>query len=467
MDNLKSEIFKYFEEKKILLLGFARSNKAVSKLLDECEINFDVADEKLIDIESFKNSKVSFLFGEKYLDKISDYDVIFRSPGIKYNDKMKEALKKGVEFTSEISLFFKFCRSKNIFAITGSDGKTTSSNMIYEMLKKSGKRVFIGGNIGIPIISHIFDISENDFVVLELSSFQLFDSKIKPKVAVITNISENHLDWHSNFDEYLKSKMNISRYQDKEDTLILNYDDKFSNYIVGQVSSSVRFFSMKNKITSGCSLRDHNIYFSDGKNEKMVINIDRIKIPGMHNIENFMSAISACFDYVKIDDIRFVCENFSGVEHRIEFVCEINGVKYFDDSIASSPTRVIKGALSVFTRNIILIAGGYDKKLDFNELADHVCKKVKVLILMGQTADKIRDCVLKSRVKTKPKIFKVDSMKEAVYVSYRNSSRNDVILLSPSCASFGMYKNFEERGNDFKNCVLDLKNSIWGVIVSK
>ncbi len=460
MDNLKSEIFKYFEGKKILLLGFARSNRAVSKLFDECEINFDVADEKLIDIGSFRNSKVDFFFGEKYLDAISNYDAVFRSPGIKYNNKMKEALKKGVEFTSEISLFFRFCKSKNIFAVTGSDGKTTSSNMIYEMLKKSGKRVFIGGNIGIPIISYIFDILENDFVILELSSFQLFDSKIKPKVAVVTNISENHLDWHSNFDEYLESKMNVFRYQDKEDTLILNYDDKFSSYIGKQVSPNVRFFSTKNKISNGCFLRDHSIYFSDGKNENIIINIDKLKIPGTHNVENFMSAISACFDYVRIDDIRFVCENFSGVEHRIEFVREINGVRYFDDSIASSPTRVIKGALSVFTKNIILIAGGYDKKLDFHELADQICKKVKVLILMGQTADKIKDCVLKSRVKTKPKIFKVDSMKEAVWFSYRNSSQNDVVLLSPSCASFGMYKNFEERGNDFKNCVLNLKNSV-------
>ena len=462
MGILKYKIFRFFDKKKILLLGFARSNKAIADILDECKISFDIADKdkNSVSDEQFKNSKFKLFFGENYLDNILSYDIIFRSPGIKYNEKMKEAKNRNIEFTSEIAFFCQFCKSKNIFAVTGSDGKTTSSNIIYEILKKSGKNVFIGGNIGTPIVSNLFDISENDFVVLELSSFQLFDSKIKPSVAVVTNISENHLDWHSDFDEYLESKINVSRCQDNKDVLILNYDNRFSKYIDKKVSSEVRFFSIKNKIPHGCFIDNENIYFSDGKNEEKIINKNEIKIPGMHNVENFMSAISACFDYVNLDDIRFVCRHFSGVEHRIEFVCEINGVKYFNDSIASSPTRVMKGALSIFTKDVILVAGGYDKKLDFSELADHICKKVKVLILMGQTADKIEDCVLKSGIIMKPKIFKVNSMKEAVLLSYRNSSQNDVVLLSPSCASFGMYKNFEERGSDFKNCVLNLENKI-------
>lgn len=459
---LKDEIFKYFKGKKISLLGFGRSNYSISKIFDKCGIDFKILDktDRFDKINEFKNSKVEYLFGEDYLSDISNCDIVFRSPGIKYNDEMKNAVKNGVKFTSEISFFYKFCRSKNIFAITGSDGKTTSSNIIYEILKKSGKKVFLGGNVGIPVSSYIFEILKDDFIVLELSSFQLFDCKIRAKVSLITNISENHLDWHTNFEEYTNTKSNIFKNQNYDDLLVLNYDDKYSSYMKNKAKSKIRFFSLKNKLSNGTFLDDNQICFSENGNMFEVIDINNIKIPGMHNVENFMSAISCCFDFVSIDDIRYVCKNFSGVKHRIEFVSEINGVKYFDDSIASTPNRVIKGSLSLFKNNIILIAGGYDKKLDFKEFADCVCKKVKSLILMGQTANKIEKCVLESNVKTKPKIVKVSSMYEAVLESYRNSSQNDVVLLSPSCASFGMYNDFEERGNDFKKCVLKLKNSV-------
>lgn len=457
---LKKEITKYLENKKIGLIGFGRSNYAVAKILDKYNIDFKVFDkndcsEKL---HEFKNSKIEYSFGDNYLDKIN-CDILVRSPVVKYSSEIYEAIKNGTEIVSEMSLFLKFCKSKNIFAITGSDGKTTSSNIIYELLKKSGKKVFLGGNIGLPMISKLFEISEDDYVVIELSSFQLFDCKIKPKIASITNISENHLDWHKDFNDYLESKTNIVKYQDENDLLVLNYDNEFSDYIKNKSKAKIRYFSSKSKLSNGCFLDKNEIVFAENNKILNIIDKNEIKIPGMHNVENFLLSISSCFDFVNIDDIRYVCKNFSGVNHRIKFINEIDGVKYFNDSIASTPTRVIKGAFSVFDKNIILIAGGYDKKLDFHEFADYICKKVKVLVLIGQTANRIEECVLKSKISSKPKIFKVNSMREAVSVCYRNSIKNDVVLLSPACASFGMYKDFEERGNDFKNCVNELKNN--------
>ena len=459
---MEKEIINYLGKKKIGLIGFGRSNYAVAEILDKYNINFKVFDknDSSDKLHEFKNSKIEYSFGDSYLDKI-DCDILIRSPVVKYNDKIYEAIKNGTEISSEISLFLKFCRSKNIFAITGSDGKTTSSNIIYELLKKSGKKVFLGGNIGLPMISKLFDISKNDYVVIELSSFQLFDCKIKPKISSITNISENHLDWHKDFNDYLDSKTNIVKYQDENDLLVLNYDNKFSDYIKNKSKAKVRYFSLKNKISNGCFLDNDEIVFADNYKFSHIIGKSEIKIPGIHNIENFLLSISSCFDFVSINDIRYVCKNFSGVNHRIKFVDEINGVKYFNDSIASTPTRVVKGAFSVFDKNIVLIAGGYDKKLDFYEFAEYVCKKVKILVLMGQTSNKIEECVLKSQIPSKPKIFKVNSMKEAVSVCYRNSIKNDVVLLSPACASFGMYKDFEERGNDFKNCVEELKQKFF------
>ena len=459
---MKNKLIEYLENKKISLIGFGRSNYEIAKILDKYGIGFKVLDkndcsEKL---HEFKNSKVEYSFGDSYLDKI-DCDILIRSPVVKYSDKIYDAIKNGTKVLSEMSLFVEFCKSKNIFAITGSDGKTTSSNIVYELLKRSGKKVFIGGNIGIPMISKIFEIGENDYVVIELSSFQLFDCKIKPKIASITNISENHLDWHKDFNDYLDSKCNIVKYQDENDLLVLNYDNEFSDYIKNKSKAKIRFFSSKSRVSNGCFLDNDEIIFSENGKLTNIINRNEIKIKGMHNVENFLLSISSCFDFVRLDDIKYVCRNFSGVNHRIKFISEINGVKYFNDSIASSPTRVIKGALSVFDKNIILIAGGYDKKLDFHELADQICKKVKILVLMGQTADQIKDSVLKSEVSIKPKIFKVNSMKEAVSVCYRNSIKNDVVLLSPACASFGMYKDFEERGNDFKNCVDKIKQNIY------
>lgn len=447
-------IYDYLKNKKIILLGFGKSNLAIANILDDLRINFEIRDKKdCSDKLNFKNSKVNHIFGENY-SKNLDCDIIFRSPGIRPDiEGINLAVQKGAILSSEIDLFMQFCPSKNVFVVTGSDGKSTTTSLIYEILKSSGKNVFLGGNIGISIISQLDKISHNSYVVLELSSFQLIHSNINPKIAVISNISENHLDWHLSFDEYISSKFNI--FKNNPELLVINDDDSILNKLK---VSNIRSFSLNNKVENGCYLnKNGDIIFSDHGEESKIINCQDIKIPGIHNIYNYMASISACFDFVSIDDIKHVAQNFTGLSHRIEFVDEINGVKYYNDSIASTPNRVIKGSLSVFQDNIVLIAGGYDKHLEFDKFADVVCNKVKVIILTGQTSDKIEKCINNSNFVKKPKIFKANSMVDAVNLARSNSVANDIVLLSPACASFGMYNNFEERGMDFKRCVLNLR----------
>lgn len=459
LNYLKNKMIKYLEGKKIVLLGFGKSNKAVASILDEFGIDFQIRDKNDCseEISNFKNSKVNFICGEKYLQNLG-FDIIFVSPGIRPDlPEFDNSLKKGAASSSEIDFFLKFCPTKNLIAVTGSDGKSTTTSLIYEILKKSGKEVFIGGNIGIPIISQIEQMSSDSYVVLELSSFQLMSCNINPKIAIITNISENHLDWHKNFEEYIDSKFKIFRNQGKNDVLVCNFDNEFFKKICSSCKSEIRKFSLKSVVDNGCYLDNDDIIFSKNKIKRIVLNKNDIAIPGNHNVENFMAAILSCIDFVSVDDIKWVAENFKGLEHRIEFVDEINEVKYYNDSIASSPTRVVNGSLSVFHENIILIAGGYDKNLDFTNFAKIVCDKVRILILIGQAAGKIEESIISVSAERKPKIFRSNSMVDAVNLAYCNSLKNDVVLLSPACASFGMYKNFEERGNDFKKCVLNLR----------
>lgn len=447
-------IYDYLKNKKIILLGFGKSNSAIANVLDDLKINFEIRDKNNCSNKlNFKNSKVNHIFGENYSENL-DCDIIFRSPGIRPDiEGINLAVRNGAILSSEIDLFMKFCPSKNIFAVTGSDGKSTTTSIIYEILKSSGKNVFLGGNIGTPIISQLNKISSDSYVVLELSSFQLMDLNINPKIAIISNISENHLDWHINFNEYVSSKFNI--FKNNPELLVINEDDSILNKLKG---SNIRSFSLNNKVENGCYLNENkDIIFSNHGKRSKIINCKDIKVPGIHNIYNYMASISACFDFVSIDDIKYVAQNFSGLNHRIEFIDEINGVKYYNDSIASTPNRVIKGSLSVFQDNIILIAGGYDKHLEFDKFADIVCNKAKVIILIGQTSDKIEKCINNSSFVKKPKIFKASSMADAVNLAKSNSVKNDIVLLSPACASFGMYNNFEERGMDFKKCVLNLR----------
>ena len=458
-----NKIFEFLRSKRICLLGLGKSNMAIASILNNLNIDFEVRDKSDCSdkLNQFTNSKIKKIFFENYLIDI-DSDIIFISPGIRPDLKeLKLVVNNGAILSSEIDLFLRFCPTKNIFAITGSDGKSTTSSLIYELLKKSGKDVFLGGNIGIPIISQIENMSSDSYVVLELSSFQLMNLVINPKVAIITNLSENHLDWHLDFDEYINSKFNIFKNQSRDNLIVINHDDEISNKVFNICKSKIREFSLDFHVNNGCFVEENgDIVFANNGQERKIVNKQILNLLGNHNLENFLASISACIDYIDINSVECVAKKFTGLEHRIEFVDEINCVKYYNDSIASTPTRVMRGALSIFQNNIILIAGGYDKHLSFEKFAKFICGKVKLLILIGQTSEKIEKCINDLQFDVKPIIFKSNSMSDAVKLASLKSSKGDIVILSPACASFGMYRNFEERGNDFKNCVLNLKKEV-------
>lgn len=459
--NKTQRFFEGLKSSKVAFIGTGVSHTELIRLFLQKEISVTVLDRKTkeqYDPELYAelaSRGVSFVLGDGYLDSLTDYDVVYRTPGMYYNNpKLIEARSKGVIITSEMESFFQLCPCK-IYAVTGSDGKTTTTTLISEMLKAEGYKVWLGGNIGKALLPRIESISETDAAVVELSSFQLISMRESPDVAVITNISPNHLDVHGTMDEYIASKCNILDHQNAFSRTVLNEDNaetmKLSDHVRGRLSG----FSRLHPVAVGAYLDENRtLCYSNGRRRVKIIPADRIKIPGEHNIENYLAAISAVWGDVSVDSICRVARHFSGVEHRIEFVRELDGVKYYNDSIASSPTRVIAG-LKSFGRKIIVIAGGYDKKIPFEPLAEPVNQFVKVLILMGATAEKIEKAVTETPFYNPDelKIVHAANMTEAVKLARENAAEGDVVSLSPACASFDMYPNFEARGRDYKSIV--------------
>lgn len=453
------------KSKKIMFYGIGRSNLPFIKMLTEENISVIVYDEKppeYIDENILKNllnnQNVSLRLADKSVWD-ENIDIIIRSPGVNFlSENIIKARKKGIVVTSEMEIFFDICPCK-IIGVTGSDGKTTVTTLISEFLKSADKTVFVGGNIGKPLLPEIKNIKKEDFAVVELSSFQLISMRKSPDISVITNISPNHLDVHKDMDEYTNAKQQIISHQNAFSTSVLNYDNPETKCMAEKVRGKVLFFSTKEKLQFGAWIDENkDIIVSEFGKDNKIINLSDIKIPGMHNVENYMAAICAVKNLVSNKNIKNVANNFSGVEHRIEFVKSINGVSFYNDSIASSPTRVIRGALSLFDKRIILIAGGRGKKVSFAELAEKINDKVSVLVLMGPAASKIENDVIKSKNYSKEKlsIIHANSMNEAVQAAFNNSKSGDIILLSPACTSFDSYKNFEERGKDFKKIVNNL-----------
>lgn len=451
--------FNSIKGKKVAFYGIGKSNLPLIKMFSEKGAKVTACDLKneceLFDIiKRLKPYNIQFKLGKEYLNNL-DFDIIFRSPGLKfYTPELIEAKNSGTIVTSEMEVFFDLCPCK-IIGVTGSDGKTTTTSIIAEILKHSGKKVHLGGNIGTPLLPKIESVNEDDVAVVELSSFQLISMRKSPDIAVVTNVSPNHLDIHKDMSEYIESKKNIILHQNAFSKTILNLDNEITKQFKDNVRGLPLFFSSKNKCDNGTYIQKNNIYFSKNGQSIPVLNISDIRIPGRHNLENYMAAICATFDDVNIDSIKTVAKNFAGVEHRTEFVREVNGVKYYNDSIASSPTRTICGTLSLFNQKIILISGGYDKKIPFDTLGSVIAEKVKVLILMGQTANKIRDAVINSSKFSSDqlKIVLVKNMQQAVLVAQENAIAGDIVALSPSCASFDLYKDFMERGRHFKEVV--------------
>ena len=405
-----------------------------------------------------KEYGAELILGEDYLSNIQA-DIVFRSPGTPfYKEELCKLRENGTVLTSEMEVFFDLCPC-NTIAVTGSDGKTTTTTIISEMLKAAGKTVHLGGNIGKPLLPEIETIGKDDWAVVELSSFQLISMRKSPDVAVVTNLAPNHLDIHKDMQEYIDSKKNIVLHQNAFSKAVLNLDNDIANSFSENVRGQLAKFSVKEKLFNGAYLDGAKIVYSDFGKVTEVMDYRDIKIPGMHNVENYLAAISAVWGIVDKETIVGVAKTFGGVAHRAEFVREFNGVKYYNDSIASSPTRTALGTLSLYDEKIIIIAGGYDKHIPYEPLGPVINNKVKVLILLGDTAPKIEAAVKSAENYSADaiKIINVTNMEEAVAAAAENAQKGDIVSLSPASASFGLYKNFEERGNHFKAIVNGLE----------
>lgn len=454
------EFNRNLENKKVLILGIGVSNLPLVDYLYKNKAQVCIHDVKKIDqldeniVSLINKYNISNVLGSNYLDDISGFDIIFRSPSILPSlPQLEQEIKKGVLVTTEIEMLMKLIPSK-IIGITGSDGKTTTTTLIAKCLEANGYKVFLGGNIGIPLFTKAEKMTKDDIVVLELSSFQLMGMDISPNISVVTNITPNHLNIHKDMNEYILSKRRIIDSQSKDDICVLNYNDEIVKNFEKTATSEVRYFSRYDNLENGFVVKDNAIYeVKNGKYSKIIDTKD-IKLRGLHNYENICTALSAIKDMIDFDKTVEVLKTFNGVEHRLELVREINGVKWYNDSVSSSPTRTIAG-LNSYDERITLIAGGYDKNIDYDIIGMPIVEKVNNLILMGDTKDKIYNATVKAENKLNKKINKyiVTSLEEAVNKAYEVTEKEEIVLFSPASASFDMFKNFADRGEKFKNIV--------------
>ena len=461
MNNDIEMFFTGIEGKKVALCGLGGSNLPLAEILAGYGVKVygcDSRDERTLGEKArvLRSQGVTLRLGESYLDDLSEMDVIFRTPGMRFHtQQLKQARENGVIVTSEMEVFFELCPCK-IFAITGSDGKTTTTTIIAKMLEAAGKKVHLGGNIGTPLLPKLKNIDKHDAAVVELSSFQLISMRQSPDVAVVTNLAPNHLDVHKDMAEYIDAKKNILLHQGAFSRAVLNLDNEITRGFSSFTRGDTMFFSRQQKCTRGAWVsQDGMICISEGGCTTEIMHTYEILLPGKHNLENYLAAITALWGWVPPVCMRDVAKSFAGVAHRSEFMREVNGVKYYNDSIASSPTRAASGTLSLYRQKIIMIAGGYDKKLPFDELGPVIVDKVKTLILMGDTADKIEKAVQSASAYApgNPQIIRVSCMEEAVRAASENALAGDIVSLCPACASFDLYPNFEARGNHFRELV--------------
>ena len=479
--NIKLEEFeKYIYNKKVAIIGIGVSNKPLLDYFYKLGAKVTVFDNKKleqIDLEireKLIKYSFEFSFGDNCLEKLKGFNIIFRSPSCRPDKpEILEELKRGAILTSEIEMLMELCPGI-IIGITGSDGKTTTTSLIYEIIKQNGYECYLGGNIGIPLFTKVHEMTQNSIVVLELSSFQLMNMKISPNISIITNVSPNHLDIHKSYDEYINAKKNIFLHQNEDDVVVLNYDNEITKNFAKEANGKIVFFSRKERLDDGVICDNGILKICEDKLRRHVLITKDLKLRGNNNIENVCAAISATKDLVPIDNIVKTIKDFKGVEHRLEFVREINGVKWYNDSIGTSPTRTIAG-LNSFDENIVLIAGGYDKHLDYSPIAKPIIDNVRVLILMGATANKIREAVeselkkendnQKNNIDSREQnyihnkkliIYDCKTLNECIQIAKMIAIKGEVVLFSPASASFDMFKNFEERGNKFKEIVLNL-----------
>ena len=447
--------FTALQGKRIIVLGLGVSNRPLVRLMLRygCTVvGCDRTPREKLDEEVLELERLGceLRLGDTYLDNLAG-DMVFRTPGMHPDNPALNALRaSGAEVTSEMDVFFKLCPCTTI-AVTGSDGKTTTTTLIAEMLKAAGKTVWLGGNIGTPLLPLLDEMKAEDFAVVELSSFQLMDMKHSSHIAVVTNLAPNHLDVHKDMDEYVEAKTHIFSFQGARDTLILNLDNAITNTFTG--NGKTRWFSRLGKTDNGICM-DGDAIIRDGQ---QVLDAKDIVIPGVHNIENYMAAILAVEGLVDDETIRQVAATFGGVEHRIELVRVKDGVKYYNDSIASSPSRTIAG-LKSFSEKVCLIAGGYDKHIPYDVLGPYICKHTKRVYLNGATGPQIRAAVENcgDYIPGNPVLIDCADFADAVHKAAAEAESGDIVLMSPASAAFDQFKNFMVRGNYFKTLVKEL-----------
>lgn len=453
------DYLKSLRGKHVAVTGIGVSNRPLLRLLLDAGIDVTACDRKGREAlgglaEELEADGCKLRLGEGYLEGL-DHDVIFRTPGL--HPRFLEAAKaRGSVITSEMEVFFDVCPCP-ILAVTGSDGKTTTTTITARLLQAAGYTVHLGGNIGHPLLSEAPSIQPTDWAVVELSSFQLLTMRKSPQIAILTNLAPNHLDIHTDMEEYIQAKAAVLAYQTPSCTAVCNWDNEITRELSNRTAGKVLYFTRNSdKIPpQGCFLREDAIWFRGEDGERAVLPLADILLPGDHNVENYMAAICAVNGIVPDDTIRTFARTFSGVEHRIELVRTRHGVRWYNDSIASSPSRTIAG-LRAFPEKVILIAGGKDKGVSYAPLGPVINDHVKLLILCGATAQAIREAAVCAANYQGLEIVEVPDYSAAVALADQHASEGDVVLLSPASTSFDRFQNFEERGRVFKEFVMAL-----------
>ena len=452
--------------KKVAFIGAGVSHKRCIEQFVELGAQVTLCDQKksLEDFGAYADTlrrlHVRLSLGEHYTDGFAGQDIIMRTPGYEYyKPELQAALQAGTKVTSEVELFFELCPCE-IVAVTGSDGKTTTTTLISKMFEAAGRKVFLGGNIGAALLPQLADVTPEAVAVVELSSFQLISMRVSPKVAVVTNVTPNHLDHHKDMQEYIDAKRNILLWQVPPCRAVLGFENEISRGMQSDCKGEQVWFTRLHETDKGAFLResDDTLCYAENGVVTPILPRAEVKLRGLHNVENLLAAIAAVWGRVPVEAMRQVGSTFTGVEHRIEPVRTLDGVTYYNDSIASSPTRTIAGLRS-FNQKIILIAGGYDKKIPYEPLAPEILAHVKTLVLMGATGPRIEAAVRACAGfdESALTILHADSMQHAVELARSAAQPGDVVSLSPASASFDLYPNFEVRGRDYKNIVKNLK----------
>ena len=460
----ENEKLKEFEEyvrfRKVAIIGLGVSNIPLIDYLHNKKAKvtvFDEREEKSIPkdiLDKINSYKFDKSFGKNNLENLNNFDIIFRSPScLPTRPELVKEEQRGAIVTTEIEMLMKMCPC-TVVGVTGSDGKTTTTSLINSILSQAGYHTYLGGNIGTPLFTKLSQMTPDDIVVLELSSFQLMGMKISPHISVITNITPNHLNIHKDYEEYIEAKKNIFKYQNENDIVILNYDNEITRNCGKEAKGKVVFFSGKEKLENGFIVDGKIIKECEDNIRKHILDVKDVNLRGEHNYENIATALAATKTLVKQEEAVEAIKQFNPVEHRLEFVKEIEDVKWYNDSVSSSPTRTIAG-LNSFDEEIVLIAGGYDKNLDYTPIAKPIVDHVKTLILLGQTSGKIFDAVKEELEKQNKElnIYMCNNLEETVNLAKKLARPGQIVLFSPASASFDMFKNFADRGEQFKKLV--------------